>query len=205
MNRADTTPALTDTTPDTDSLATEDSIVAELEQLDIRYLSRRSSEAGLQGRPPATLLADLMRQPSARVREAVIAVLLAQPAYAQAIPAALAQLSASEQLALRFFYSAAVLLQQQYADMLRPYVAERWQGLPDLFSQELGVAMQGAPQERLARLGVAHRAHTRSAVNWTGTYDNVARKLLRRWNLEHRDPKVFQACFLEIRQRYSQT
>ena len=107
-------------------------------------------------------------------------------AYAQAVPAALAQLSASEQLALRFFYSAAVLLQQQYADMLRPYVAERWQGLPDLFSQELGIAAQGTPQERLTRLGAAHRAYTRSVVNWTGTYDNVARKLLRRWNLEHR-------------------
>ena len=98
---------------------------------------------------PHLLLADLMRQPSARVREAVIAVLLAHPAYAQAIPAALAQLSASEQLALRFLYSASVLLQRQYADALRPYVAERWQWLPDLFSQELGVAMQGTPRERL--------------------------------------------------------
>ena len=186
MNQADLMSALTDVTPDNDRLTTEDSIVAELEQLDIRYLSRRSSDAGAQGRPPATLLADLMRQPSARVREAVIAVLLAHPAYAQAVPVALAQLSAPEQLALRFFYSASVLLQRQYADALRPHVAERWLWLPDLFSQELGVTTQGTPQERLGWLGVAHRAHTRSAVNWTGTYDNVARKLLRRWSLEHR-------------------
>jgi len=186
MNQADTLPALADIMPDNDRLTTEDSIVAELEQLDIRYLSRQSSDAGVQARPPATLLADLMRQPSARVREAVIAVLLAHPAYAQAVPAALTQLSASEQLALRFFYSASVLLQRQYADALRPHVAERWQWLPDLFSQDLGLATQGTPQERLGRLGAAHRAHTRSAVNWTGTYDNVARKLLRRWSLEHR-------------------
>jgi hypothetical protein len=186
MNQADMLPALTDVTPDSDRLATEDSIVAELEQLDIRYLSRQGSDAGARVRAPAMLLADLMRQPSARVREAVIAVLLAHPAYAQAIPAALAQLSPSEQLALRLFYSAAVLLQRQYADMLRPYVAERWQWLPDLFSQELGVATQGTPQERLSRLGATHRAHTRSAINWAGTYDNVARKLVRRWSLEHR-------------------
>jgi hypothetical protein len=179
-------PALTDVMPDEDRLATEDSLVAELERLDIRYLSRQSSDAAGQGRPPATLLADLMRQPSARVREAVIAVLLAHPAYAQAVPAALAQLPASEQLALRFFYSASVLLQRQYADALRPHVAVRWQWLPDLFSQELGVTTQGAPQECLIGLGVAHRAYTRSAINWTGTYDNVARKLLRRWGLEHR-------------------
>ncbi len=184
MNQAATMPALTEVTPDSDRLAAEDSLVAELERLDIRYLSRQSGDAGAQVRPPATLLADLMRQPSARVREAVIAVLLAHPAYAQAVPAALAQLSAPEQLALRFFYSASVLLQRQYADVLRPYVAERWQWLPDLFSQELGVTLQGAPQERLVWLGVAHRARTRSAVNWTGTYDNVARKLVRRWRLE---------------------
>jgi len=138
MNQAEPMPALADVTPDNDRLAIEDALVAELEQLDIRYLSRRSGDAGAQARPPAILLADLMRQPSARVREAVIAVLLAHPAYAQAIPAALAQLPASEQLALRFFYSASVLLQRQYADVLRPYVAERWQWLPDLFSQELG-------------------------------------------------------------------
>jgi hypothetical protein len=186
MNQADKIPTLIDVAPDNDRLATEDSIVAELERLDIRYLSRQGSDAGARVRPPALLLADLMRQPSARVRAAVIAVLLAHPAYAQAIPVALAQLSPSEQLALRFFYSAAVLLQRQYADTLRPYVAERWQWLPDLFSQELGVATQGAPHERLGRLGAAHRAYTRSAINWTGTYDNVARKLLRRWSLEHR-------------------
>ena len=186
MNQAATMPALADVTRDNSRLTTEDSIVAQLEQLDIRYLSNQSSDAGVQARPPATLLADMMRQPSARVREAVIAVLLAHPAYAQAVPAALSQLSAPEQLALRFFYSASVLLQRQYADVLRPYVAERWQWLPDLFSQELGVTTPGAPQECLVRLGAAHRAHTQSAVNWTGTYDNVARKLLRRWNLEHR-------------------
>lgn len=167
-------------------MTAEDQIVVELERLNIRYLSRRGGDPGSQMRPPAELLADLMRQPSARVREAVIAVLLAHPAYAQAVPAALAQLSLPEQLALRFFYSASVLLQRQYADVLRPYFAERWQWLPDLFSQELGIATQGTPQERLGRVGAAHRAYTRSAINWTGTYDHVARKLLRRWSLEHR-------------------
>jgi len=177
---------LTDVMPADDPLPAEDMIVAELEQLDIRYLSRQGSDAGTQMRPPVELLADLMRQPSARVREAVIAVLLAHPAYAQAIPAALAQLSAHEQSALRFFYSAAVLLQQQYGDALRPYIADRWQWLPDLFSQELGLPGSGTPRERLERLAVVHRAYTRSAINWAGTYENVARKLVRRWSLEHR-------------------
>jgi hypothetical protein len=165
-------------------LAAEDRIVAELERLGIRYLSRENGEAAAQPWPPATLLADLMRQPSARVREAVIAVLLLHPTYAQAIPAAVAQLPEPEQMALRFYFTAAVLLQRQYADVLRPRLAKPWHWLPDLFSHELGVPGRGAPRERLERLGAAHRARTGRAVNWTGTYENVARKLIRRWQAE---------------------
>ena len=79
-----------------------------------------------------------MRQPSARVREAVIAVLLAHPAYAQAIPAALAQLSASEQLALRFFYNASVLLQRQYADCCAPTSQSGGNGCQTCFHKNWG-------------------------------------------------------------------
>ena len=57
MNQGDTTPTLTDIAPDNDHLATEDSIVAELERLDIRYLSRQSGDAGARA-ASATLLAD---------------------------------------------------------------------------------------------------------------------------------------------------
>jgi hypothetical protein len=125
-----------------------------------------------------------MRQPSARVREATIAVLLLHPSYAQALPVALAQLRPSEQLALRFYFTASVLLQREYADLLRPLLPEPWQWLPDLFSQELGAPGEGAPGQRLERLGTAHRARTGAIVNWTGTYENVARKLIRRCEVE---------------------
>jgi hypothetical protein len=127
-----------------------------------------------------------MRQPSARVREAVIAVLLSHPTYAKAAPAALAQLPAPEQLILRFYFTAAMLLQRQYADLLRPHLTDPWHWLPDLFSRELGVTGEGAPRERLERLGAAQRASTGSIVNWTGTYENVARKLIRRCQVEQR-------------------
>lgn len=169
---------------DADLLAAEDRIVAELEHLSIRYLSRENGDALSEPRSPSTLLADLMRQPSARVREAVIAVLLLHPTYARAVPAALTQLEGSDQLALRFYFTASVLLQREYVDLLRPHLSEPWQWLPDLFSSELGIPGRGAPRERLERLGAAHRAHTGSTVNWTGTYENVAHKLIRRWQVE---------------------
>ncbi len=60
-------------------MQTEEELVAELDLLGIRYLSRQSSYRASQVRPPEALLADLVRQPSARVRAAVIAVLLAHP------------------------------------------------------------------------------------------------------------------------------
>ena len=166
-------------------LAEEEELVAELEQLDVTYLSRRETQSAPEVRPPERLLADLVRQPSARVREAVIALLLAHPEYAAAVPGALAQLSQIEQTTLRLYYTAAVLLQGEHAEKLRPRLAARWQPLPDLFSEELGLPRRGSHREQLARLGGAHRRLTGAVVNWMGTYENVARHLVRRWELEH--------------------
>lgn len=160
----------------------EERIVAELELLGIRYLSRRTSDRAERVRPPDALLADLVRQPSARVRAAVIAVLLACPEYAADVPAALEQLRPAEQRTLRLFYTAAVLLQREYAEQLRLFVAERW--LPDWFAADLDLPDVASPRERLSALGQRHRQQTQADVNWVGTYENVVRCLLRSWELE---------------------
>lgn len=166
------------------ALDEEEQLVAELERLGIRYLSRQTDFRATQVRLPADLLASLIRQPSARVREAVIAVLLAYPEYAVAVPEALCRLTPPEQATLRYFYTASVLLQQLYASQLQAIAIDRWQRLPDLFSADLGVETAGEPRERLVKLGQTHRRKTRSAVNWAGTYESVARKLVRAWELE---------------------
>ncbi len=160
----------------------EERVVAELELLGIRYLSRHTSDRAERVRPPDVLLADLVRQPSARVRAAVIAVLLAHPEYAEAVPAALQQLGPAERRTLRLFYTAAVLLQQEYAERLRSFVARQW--LPDRFAVDLDLPGTASPRERLTALGRQHRQQTQAYVNWVGTYENVARRLLRSWELE---------------------
>ena len=160
----------------------EERVVAELELLGVRYLSRRTADRAERARPPDVLLADLVRQPSARVRASVIAVLLAHPEYAEAVPAALGRLRPAEQQTLRLFYTAAVLLQQEYAERLRLSVAGRW--LPDRFAADLGLPDAASPRERLAALGQRHRQQTGAVVNWVGTYENVVRCLLRSWELE---------------------
>jgi hypothetical protein len=160
----------------------EERLVAELELLGIRYLSRHTSDRAERVRSPDVLLADLVRQPSARVRAAVIAVLLAYPEYAEAMPAALQKLRPVERWTLRLFYTAAVLLQQEYAERLRSFMAG--QLLPDRFAVDLGLPDTASPRERLVALGQQHQQQTQAHINWIGTYESVVHRLLRSWELE---------------------
>jgi hypothetical protein len=176
------------TYPQSHLLTEEEKLVAELDVLGIRYLSRQSSYRASRVRPPETLLADLIRQPSARVRAAVIAVLLSHPEYAEALPAALERLDPEDRLTLRSFYAAAVLLQREHADRLRSFQTGRWQWLPELpqATGDLDLPAQGTPRARLTALGKEHQRRARTKVNWTGTYEQVAGQLLRQWEVESR-------------------
>ena len=161
------------------ALAEEEQLIAELERLGIRYLSRQSSYQASKVRPPERLLSDLVRQPHARVRTAAIALLLSHPEYAEAVPAALRQLGSQHRLTLESFYTAAVLLQREHVDRLRPLVGERWRWLPDLLSDELGLPAVGPPREKLRLLDLEVRYRTGATVNWMGTYEAVVEKLMR--------------------------
>jgi len=165
-------------------MATEEQVVAELAALGISYLSRQTLTPADCVRPPVQLLADLMQQPSARVREAVIALLLSHPEYAVFVPTALRDLTPGQQLTMKIFYTAAVWLQQEHMQRLMPFVGSRWCLLPDMFSVEFGLQTGVLPTERLAWLGRMQRRKTRVAANWTGTYENVARKLVRSWEMQ---------------------
>lgn len=168
------------------TLLEEEALVTELDLLGVSYLSRLATTHPAPVRPPDRLLADLVRQSSARVREAVIAVLLVHPELAASVMAALVGLTPADQVTLRLFYTAAVLLQQEYAGPLQELLPLRSQPLPDLFASELGLSHHGTPGERLIRLGQRHRLLSGTAVNWTGTYHNVAHHLFRRLELERR-------------------
>lgn len=162
---------------------TEEELVAELEQLGVRYLSRQHHIEELEARPRHKLLADLVRQPSSRVRTALIALLLAHPEYAASIPTALQDLTPSAARTLKILYTAAVYLQRQYADKLQGFLGANWRWLPDLFSDELGVSGD-TPPTRLQSLGQIHARWSGTHLNWAGTYENAVRLLLRRWEME---------------------
>lgn len=172
--------------PRSEVLTEEEHLVAELRALGIRYLSCQAAYQPQDPRAPEALLADLVRQPSARVRAATIAVLLAHPEYADAVPGALDRLPPEGRLSLRAFYLAAVLLQQEHEDRLRTLRSDRWRRLPVLapIVADLDLPDSGTPREKLLALGREHRRHSGKAINWTGTYEQVARQLFRQWERE---------------------
>jgi alkanesulfonate monooxygenase SsuD/methylene tetrahydromethanopterin reductase-like flavin-dependent oxidoreductase (luciferase family) len=167
----------------------EEALVAELDLLGINYLSRQTAYQTSQVRAPDVLLADLVRQPHARVRAAVIAVLLSRPEYAKAVPAALERLSPQNHLTLQALYMAAVLLQREHAEALQPFLGKHWRWLPDILSQDLNLPREGTPRERLKLLDREVRHRTNAKVNWVGTYEQVAQKLLRDWEMRNQRRK----------------
>jgi hypothetical protein len=164
------------------SLQGEERLVGELAQLGVNYLSRQAVVPTIP-RLPMIILAELVRQQSSRVRTALISLLLANPQYASQIPAALKRLGARDSLTLKLFYTAAVYLQQKYAGLLKKFSRFPWTELPDLFSSELAISGESV-QERLIALGDLHMRLTGVQLNWVGTYENAAKDLIRRWQME---------------------
>jgi hypothetical protein len=166
-----------------ETLQSEEQIISELEGLGVRYLSRQNESGAEKAHAPQDLLGELVRQPSSRVRAALIALLLARPDYAAHVPAALAHLTPEQAQTFKFFYTAAVCLQRLYGQSLKVFLGERWLELPDTFSAELGVSGP-TPAARLRALARLHARRTGVHLNWAGTYENAARHLLRRWEME---------------------
>jgi len=160
----------------------EERLVAELAHLGVNYLSRQAIVPTIP-RLPRIILAELVRQQSSRVRTALISLLLAIPQFSSQIPAALKRLGARDSLTLKLFYTAAVFLQQKNAGLLKKYSRSPWTELPDLFSSELAISGETL-QERLIALGNLHTRLTGIQLNWVGTYENAAKDLIRRWQME---------------------
>ena len=155
-----------------------DFLIAELQARGLHYL------IGPLPAPPAPRLADeellaaLAQQHDARVRSSLIPLFLQQPHLAKALPLALQRLASLEQLVLKIYYTAAVILQAQYEQSLQQSLP-RWRPLLDLYGEELGVSSGGSVDERLRQLGAFHAQLTGLRANWPGTYHHAATTWIR--------------------------
>ena len=162
---------------------TEEQLVTELAQLGVSYLSRQGGDSFSPVGEPHELMAGLVCQRSSRVRSALIALLLARPDYTIHISRAMKLLDPKQTQVLRLFYTAAVYLQQEHAEILQAFLGPQCHKLPDLFSVELGITGD-SPGARLQNLARLHAQSSGEILNWAGTYENAARHLLRRWEKE---------------------
>lgn len=164
-------------------MGSADQLVTELNRLGVRFVTGGEPEMSAPPLSPAELLANLASQPEARLRLALIPLLLVHSEFAAAIPDALTRLSEREQLTLKLFYTAAVILQQCYAEQLRTLIGQ-YDPLPDSFATELGILIAEDCRDRLKQLGERHRALSGLAINWVGTYRHAADRILRQLSLE---------------------
>lgn len=157
----------------------EEQLVEELSQLGIGYLSRHSELPQKSGvRDPAKLLAELVEQPSSRVRTSVIPLLLEHPGFAEIIPNAVSRLRGRSRDLLMLFYTAAVILQEIHNKHLVVMQGAAFKKLPDLYSEQLSITKGSSSKKRLTQLALRHQEMTGIEVNWQGTYENAVMKWL---------------------------
>ena len=81
------------------------------------------------------------------------------------------------------YYTAAYYLQKAYAvqlqDVLNPY-----DELPDYYSEELKIEKNNSVKNQLKRLAERHKEITGLPLNWYGTYNSAAQRVITRLKKE---------------------
>lgn len=162
-----------------EQVASERELLAELAARNLHLVVGSQSNVATGRLPIDVLLAGLVQDEAARLHLALIALFLYQPETATAVPAALRQLAEAQQVSLKLFYTAAVLLQQIHGNQLRQHLPNQ-QPLPDLFAASFGLDGTAVPQVQLQQLSVRHRELSGVKANWLGSYHYAADRLLAR-------------------------
>lgn len=156
--------------------ATEDELVGALDALEVPYLTGGVQDDVARALAPDALLEGLARASDARVRSALIPLLLRHPEFAAEAKRAAARLNdkSEARATLECFYTAAMLLQKKYAARLRNLFGPQ-PTLPNLFGENLAVAITADVDAALTRLGARNAELRGLALNWVETYDHAAR------------------------------
>lgn len=159
-------------------MISEDQLVSELWVRDVRFLMGQQP-ATFPLLTPANLAAALAQSENARVRLSLIPVFLRHPEYsAEAEKADKSLQSQAGQLVLRFYYTAAVILQGKYWERLNNLFSRQTR-LPDLFSKVIGVSLNEDHDESLSNLSKRHQILSGHFINWLGTYEHAAERLIK--------------------------
>ena len=158
-------------------------LIYNVNRLGVNFLVDESDSSSTDILTPADLLAGLATQPDARMRLALIAVLLQRPDFAKYVHQATALLVELDKITLKLYYSAAHYLQIIYANQLLDVLGS-YEKLPDYFSEELDIEKGILATEQLMQLAERHKKITGMPLNWYGTYNHAAQRVITRLKKE---------------------
>jgi len=160
-----------------------DQLISKLNQIGVHFLVGRGYPALTVALSDADLLAGLAEQSDARLRLSIIHVLLQYPDFSKAASEVLDKLNDQSGLVFMLYYTAAHYLQKVYARQLESILGE-FDKLPDYFSGTLRIPKTGPADEQLKRLAKRHQEITGLRLNWYGTYQHAAGRVIRRLEAE---------------------
>lgn len=158
-------------------------LVGSLRAYDVPFLAGETAD--VEALEPAPLMAALITHPEARLRLALIPLLLRRPEFSTYATQVAGEMPESARIAFLCFYTAAHLLQVKYLPQLEAILGKQ-SALPDFFSAELAVPEGEDVTARLRALGERQKGLGGEALNWTGTYEHGAGRLVARLAAERR-------------------
>lgn len=163
---------------------TPDILLAELEARGLSFVVGAGKPVACVSLTLAKLLAGLVVQEDARLRLALLALLLYEAEGVEtAVIQALLLLPQNAQGQLKLYYTVAIVLQKMYEGDLRPLL-QQWHWLPNLFGTEFGLDPNALPQYQLQHLANWQKKQTGILANWAGTFRYAAQRLITRLEKE---------------------
>ena len=149
-----------------------------LDVLEVPFIAGGFRSPAFQMPQPAELMVSLATSEEARIRLALIPLLLCHPEFSHYVASTVRRMPPTVQTGFKCYYTAAMLLQQKHWKRLAALFGSV-NPLPDLFSSELLVHSWSDPDGGLALLAERQTMLTGRAINWLGTYEHGAERLLR--------------------------
>jgi RNA processing factor Prp31 len=155
-------------------------IVNNLRQLGIEFLLNNENEFDKEILNPETLIALLASSKESRFRLALIPLFIQHPNLASKVPVVYQNLAPSAKITLKFYYCAAMFLQQKYKDRLIS-LSTSVSTLPIMFENQLDFSIGNNAEYNLRKLSQNHQLISERLINWYGTYEHAMNRLLEHW------------------------
>jgi hypothetical protein len=163
-----------------------ETLVGRLRELGLRFLAPSDAEAGeVSGLPVRELIARLVVHTDARLRLALVPLLILHPDWATEVQAVVQQLTEPARSQLQAIYAAAVCLQRLWRTRLGFYLGD-FEMLPDLYSSELGLPAATEQHGKIGLHALAAWQASRSPYpfNWLASYNKMMDLLFEQLKME---------------------